>query len=341
MTNAANPSAPSKLTQRLAEMRFFTFSLLLHSILVIVLGTVVLYQSEPDAPQFIAGGSNGLIADTSLLEPPPETKVEESPKDSLQSSASAPVASNLQLDAITSSSNANSFTVSPTGIKPTLDGLASGAGGDAIKGIGLGGPGAGMGGNSMRFFGTRASGQQIVIVVDVSGSMVQGKGKSGKTYEELEKEVIRVIREMDLKSSFGLVVFSREAKPYRTHMVRSTNEEKERAIAWLKKHNPVVYIDPNADAEEKAFHRGTRADLGLAEAFKLAPDLIFFVSDGEPTGAKPAEILTAVEEAQKTLRRTAPIHSVAYLADSGQKFMKSLAEKNAGTFREVNPQDIK
>lgn len=341
MTNTDHQPIASKLTQRLAEMRFFTFSLLLHSILVIVLGTVVLYRTDTDAPQFVAGGANGLISDTSHLEPPPEAKVEESPKDDLQASSSAPLSSNLQLDAITSSSNAASFTVSTASIKPSIDGLTSGAGGDAIKGIGLGGPGAGMGGNSMRFFGTRASGQQIVIVVDVSGSMVKDRGKSARTYEELEKEVARVIREMDLKSSFGLIVFSADAKSYKSHLVRSTSEEKERAISWLKKHSPVVFLDPNADAEEKSFHQGTRADRGLAEAFALTPDLIFFVSDGDPTGAKPPEILAAVAEAQKTLRRPAPIHSVAYLAGSGQRFMKDLAEQNGGTFREVNPQDIK
>jgi hypothetical protein len=90
----------------------------------------------------------------------------------------------------------------------------------------------------------------------------------------------------------------------------------------------------------KAFHHGTRADLGLAEAFNMKPDLIFFVSDGEPTGAQPAAILAAVAEAQKELARPAPIHSVAYMADSGQKFMKDLAEKNGGMYREVNPSDV-
>lgn len=340
---AASPSAhvPSRWVRFFADMRFFSFSLLLHTILVIVCGTVVLYRSQEEPPQFVAGGVEGLLADTSKLEPPPETKPEQQPQETPSVSTPASQAPVVSVEPLTTTAGA-AVSVAPSDLKRTMKSIGGNDTDNLGAGLGLTGGGLGMGGGgtSMRFFGTKATGQNIVIVVDVSGSMVKGKGKSSKTYGELEKEVIRVLRGFDLKSSFGLIVFSRDAKTFRSHLVRSTSEEKERAVAWLKKHNPSIFEDPKADEEDKAFHHGTRADRGLEEAFALAPDLIFFVSDGEPTGSKPAQVIEAVAAAQKNLPKPAAIHSIAYLADSGQRFMRELAEANGGLFREVNPKDI-
>ena len=73
----------------------------------------------------------------------------------------------------------------------------------------------------------------------------------------------------------------------------------------------------------------------------MQPDVIFFISDGEPTGAKPPEILEQVQAAQKNLAKPAIVNTFAYLADGGQKFMAELAKQNLGTFREINPRDVK
>lgn len=325
----------------IADMRFFSFSLLLHTILVIVCGTVVLYRSQEEPPQFIAGGQEGLLADTSKLEPPPETPPEQVPQETPSVSTPASQVSSVTMDSVTTSAS-STIKVAATNIKSGLSDTGGKDAGKIGKGLGLGGDGLGMGGGGMatQFFGTKAKGQNIVLVVDVSGSMVRGNGKSSKTYNELEKEVIRVLRDMDMKSKFGLIVFSKDAKSFRTHLVSATSDEKSKAISWLKKHTPAVFEDPKAKEEEKEFHKGTRADRGLEEAFLLAPDLIFFVSDGDPTGSKPPQILEAVAAAQKNLPKRAAIHSIAYLADSGQRFMRDLAEQNNGNFREVNPKDI-
>jgi hypothetical protein len=339
-TASQESTAGSRLVRVLAEMRFFSFSLFIHTVLVVVLGTVVLFQSREAPPDFTATGSAGLMTDTSSLEPPPEMRPEEMPKDTPSTSSPATAqTTSLTMDAITTSATKSSFAVSTTSVKANLDGIGKGDASKMGKGLGLDGKGLGMGGSAMRFFGTKATGQNIVLVVDVSGSMVRGT-KSPKSYAELEKEVIRVIKEMDMKSSFGLIVFSKDAKSFRSHMVRATTEDKERACNWLKKHNPSVIDDPKADEEERAFHHGTRADRGLEEAFTMGPDLIFFVSDGEPTGSKPDEVIAQVEAAQKNLPRPAAIHCIAFLADSCQRFMKNLAEKNNGLFREVNPRDL-
>ena len=105
----------------------------------------------------------------------------------------------------------------------------------------------------------------------------------------------------------------------------------------------MVYLSTNAkEAKEREKHRGTRADLALDKAFRMKPDTIFFVSDGQPTaiaespGSDTVEyIMGLVEKQQSQLPRRTVIHCVAYLASGGQRFMRDLAAKNEGEFREV------
>jgi hypothetical protein len=96
--------------------------------------------------------------------------------------------------------------------------------------------------------------------------------------------------------------------------------------------------DPNAPKSVTNFnHAGTRASAALDYAFAMNPDAICFVSDGIPTDGEAKAILTKVADRQKTLPRPAQIHVVAYLADSGQVFMKTLAEQNQAASRKSSP----
>lgn len=315
-----------------SKLRFFTVSFFLHSIVILLGGTVVLFKVVPEAPDFVSGGGS-LVEEAAAVEAPPE--IVQAPEQELKTDPT------LGLEVMSTSVPSNAFAV-PTAKMMNMDGRAISDMSSKIEGAakGLAGTGGGVGkvGGMMKFMGVQSQGSSVVFVVDVSGSMVNGK-KSPKTYQVLEREVGKFIRALDDRSSFGIVVFSSDAKSFKTNLVRAHREERERAVAWLKKLSPEIYVDPKADEEDKKFHRGTRADRGLAEAFEMKPDIIFFVSDGEPTGATPDQILKQVDQSQGTGKKTA-INSVAYLADSGQKFMRDLAEKNGGTFREVNPKDV-
>src|SRR5258708_27223359 len=68
-------SPPTNFVQRiqakLAESRFFTFSLLLHVVIVIMAGSVVIFKHIADPPDFAAEGGSGLVADEAVSAPPP------------------------------------------------------------------------------------------------------------------------------------------------------------------------------------------------------------------------------------------------------------------------------
>lgn len=325
---------------RLSDLRFFTFSLFIHIIVVLVFGGVVLVEYVKEQPDFAASGGTLVAEDVGgapeqtevqvLNVPEPQVVTPQSP--SMEVLTSAVVQTSFQL----TKSNISASDGKMIGeMAAKLDVIGAGTGG---------GPGAssGMGkvGGTMKFMGMQAVASSVVFVVDVSSSMISGE-KSLRTYNALEGEVVRVIKDLDERCTFGLVVFSQDARSYRDRLIRASREEKEKGINWLRKLNPDEAFDARADASDKAFHHGTRADRGLAEAFEMRPDVIFFVSDGEPSGATTEEILTQVLQKQKAMNKPAIINTFAYLADGGQRFMRELAEKNGGKFREINPKDVK
>jgi hypothetical protein len=205
-----NAAAPSSFSQRffhfVSTLRFFTVSFLLHTILVLLCGSAVLYHAVQPTPDFVAEG--GPLVNEAVPEAPPVEMVQ-SFEQELKSDPTAGI------QALTVSNNTASFVV-PTANVMNMDGKALGDLAGKIEGAakGLAGMGGGIGklGGTMKFMGVQSAGTSVVFVVDVSGSMITGE-KSVKTYEVLEREVVKFIKNLDERSAFGIVVFSRTRRP--------------------------------------------------------------------------------------------------------------------------------
>jgi hypothetical protein len=200
-------------------------------------------------------------------------------------------------------------------------------------------------GRGISFFGLKKQPKSIVLVFDISGSMVVPP-KSPKTYEALEEEIVNTISSLTSDVPFGLVAFSRDADAYRSRLVNSTMTERSSAMKWLKGMDPSGGVAGGRRSYDTNFrggrHSGTRADLALVKAMKLDPDTIIFVSDGEPTDQKGksskglnAAILRQVAAMQKGRQQRVQINVVAYMAGGGKDFMRQLASQNGGEFREI------
>lgn len=331
---ALSESFTNRLARKIAAMRFLTFSLLLHMVLVLLTGGVVLFRVMTPAPDFEAIGGTLIAENLAAQQAPPETPTAPTQEVRVtQPTISAPI------DAIVST-GASSFQINS---EPVLRNLGTGdlAGKMVGMGKGLSGTGNGkIGGTMMRFFNTMSQAQSVVMVLDVSSSMVTGQ-KSPQTYAVLEKEVSKLIRGLPDNAYFGIVAFSRDARGFHNRLIRASSEDKVKAINWVKKMSPEVANDARTEEDERQFHHGTRADLGLEQAFALQPDVIFFASDGEPTGKAPPEILAQVVAAQKERAKPLVVNVVAYVADGGQSFMRDLATQNQGAFREITLADVK
>jgi hypothetical protein len=87
---------------------------------------------------------------------------------------------------------------------------------------------------------------------------------------------------------------------------------------------------------------GTASHAALNAAFNLDPEVICFLSDGEPTDGQPVQIVDSMTERNRTRRIS--IHTIGVVTQRGGGagltfFMKPLAEHNYGTFRLVEQQN--
>ncbi|MEQ1862506.1 MAG: prenyltransferase/squalene oxidase repeat-containing protein [Chthoniobacteraceae bacterium] len=161
-----------RLQQRLAASRFFTFSLLLHIGLVIIMSTVVLYKSITEPPDFTAQGGD-LLGDEAAVQAPPEDK----PDLTQTFTPETPQVNAPTIEAITTTSAVQtSFKLSsmPSPVKPVnaadMSKSVASAARSAMKGLGSGVPGAmsgRMGGtaraSAMAKFGGKEKAEKAVM----------------------------------------------------------------------------------------------------------------------------------------------------------------------------------
>jgi hypothetical protein len=218
-------------------------------------------------------------------------------------------------------------------------GFGTGLGFGSGMGSGMGGGG---GGGGIGFFGLRMAARNIVLVIDISGSMIQGK-KDRTAYDRLEKEAVTAMQGLDLNSRLNIIAFSGEPFVFSENSVTAGPGDKNRAIEWLKSYSPCHCLPSGTtkgngkiwQSGKGKRHAGTSSEKALERAFQLKPDTILFVSDGEPTDAKPNEILKRVESWQRQQQKKVVINTIAYHADSGEDFMESLAKQNGGQFKNI------
>ena len=204
------------------------------------------------------------------------------------------------------------------------------------------------------FYGLQTAGQRIVFVVDISGSMegknegslqdqmtgmaVQKTGNAmgsfiggslgsfvGKqTTSEATKlggakrELIPAIQGLPAESSFAIVTFGRDVKPWMLGMAPATTQNKNVALATIKQ------LEASG---------GTPARKALEAAFEF-PDatLVLFVSDGRPTDGGDQEILSRVRALNGSRRAPVMVSAIGLGDDQDETFLTALATQNGGQY---------
>jgi hypothetical protein len=368
--NPVQPSAagPEKLTlwQKILQRKWLFGSIAFHVVLGIVATVWIVSNEAVTRKKFMKPGNAGEAARQGS-----EHKVSLGRK---QSTMSAPEqAKRVTTNSAFAKVALPEMPEMPSATTDVFANRAIGLGGagSAFGATGTPGGGGGGGGSGINFFGLRTRAKSLVLCVDVSDSMIMSPApppprpgepartlpvksvKGPHTYQALEREVTRVVRSLDASINFSVVVFAGEVKPYKTTLVQANDLEKERAIKFIQEHNPGLNIVAERKAAERASagfkatggttsvtkfnHAGTRAFAAMEFAFSMSPDVVCLVSDGIPTDREAKQFLTEIAEKQKQLPKPAIVNVVAYLADSGQKFMQDLAQQNQGSFKEITP----
>jgi hypothetical protein len=187
----------------------------------------------------------------------------------------------------------------------------SGKGLGAGLGTGYGTHGFGTGMQTYDFFGIRARGEKVAVLVDVSVSMVEKERGGVAGYMAVKQRLGQVVDSLPDTALFNVIVFADAAEAMENKLVLANESNREAAKRFLRPFNKDgnwglttgnVQQDPDG---LKAGGGTTRLDLAITAALTMQADTILVISDGIPRVNK---VLSA-EQAQAHRERVKAWHA--------------------------------
>jgi von Willebrand factor type A domain len=182
---------------------------------------------------------------------------------------------------------------------------------DAVASLGAGGGGGS--GKGVGFFGTRARAETVVFIVDMSGSM-----NDGRRFDRAVDELIRSLNALVPTQRFFIYFYNGVTYPMldqrNAKLLAATPGNRTKVVKWIKT------LEPNGDtAPEEAIER----------SLKLKPQVIYFLTDGEIP-------VTTRDTAKKFNRdHKTVIHTIAFVTEEGADILRGIAKDNRGKYRFV------
>lgn len=189
----------------------------------------------------------------------------------------------------------------------------SGSGGGLGGGDGLG-VGAGTGnGTGEGFFGMDLAGERFVFVVDASRSMNHPyPGEAKNRLGRVKIELYNTIRKLTPDQSFFVVFFNTEPIPMQSRgMVKAEPAMIQRHLEWIFSARGNGQTNP-----ESALHM----------ALRLAPDKIYFLTDGDFS-------YRSVRSVREFNQGRIPIHTIGFGGQEGEKNLQEMARDSRGTYQ--------
>lgn len=216
-------------------------------------------------------------------------------------------------------------------------------------GLGAGGEGAGGTGGTnsgFSFFGIESTGRRIILMFDVSSSVVNKAEKSGIPLSEIKAKTLELINSFGASTSFTLVQFTRNYNFFQETLVPATDANKAAAKVWVDEEWTEKGM---LSAARKSVVSNPEGILTLlAKALALEPDVIFLISDGsfqmaDPEGKNsfgvnvdPREIENVLKKAAASSGREVPINFIGFeMNDDARRALRRIFRRSGGTFREI------
>lgn len=222
----------------------------------------------------------------------------------------------------------------------SMVGTAGAGGGGSGEGGGLGGTGTGF-----SFLGISSKGRRIMLMFDVSGSVVNKAAKSNTPMSDIKQKTIELIDGLGISSSFNLMQFTRNYMLFQDEMVAASDPNKEAARSWVK--------DKWTEQGQMSAGGGVISNptgiLGaLQRVYQLKPDVIFLVSDGsfqrsdEGGGSsygrdvEDGELLDILKANESAGSDKIPINFIGFEVDGENKSaMRRLTGRTGGRYKEL------
>lgn len=204
----------------------------------------------------------------------------------------------------------------------------------------LGGGGTGTG---MSFMGIESEGSRILLLFDVSGSVVNKAEQIGVPFSKIREETIKVIETLPLNARFGLIQFVRNYKPFREELVVATSGNKGAAKDWIKDQwSDSGMMASSGKGVKSPSPNGIEAVLDFA--FSLQPDVIFLISDASfqrSPDNKTVDHDDIGKQIKKLQEKSGTMGGVKFnfigfgMKDGDHDTMRKIVRRNGGKLREI------
>ncbi|HRQ90231.1 MAG TPA: hypothetical protein PLA50_15635 [Bacteroidia bacterium] len=211
------------------------------------------------------------------------------------------------------------------------------------SGFGMGLSGGGGTGRGMDFFGVQAQGDRVLLLFDVSASVVNKANAAGIPLERIQEETLRLIDSLPISSQFSLIQFTGNYLPFTEELIAASPGNKQFARQWV--------LDKwvkggTMSASSSGVVGNLTGVVGVLErASEMRPDVVFLISDASfqwrPGGGGYKnvpydEIRKAVDQLARTIGGKVPLHFVAFQPKDGDAAEWSkIVKKTGGEFREL------
>lgn len=132
----------------------------------------------------------------------------------------------------------------------------------------------GFGGKGVSFLGVNSNGKRVLLLVDVSQTVLLNAQKVGIPFETIGVEVQKLIQALPVTARFGIAMFRRDFGCFRQELVPNGNTNRQAVLPWIKEKFTTRVVGRGAGS-----NGGGLLDV-LAYAKNTKPDLVFVVTDG-------------------------------------------------------------
>ncbi len=156
----------------------------------------------------------------------------------------------------------------------TLTGTAGLGSGVAPGAAGSGGP-AGIK-SSFSFMGIESTGRRILLIFDVSASVLNKARKRGVSLNKIKEETIALLHQLPINARFGIIQFTQNFKAFREELIPATDLNRSKAKGWIDDE----WVETGTMPASGTVSKNPRGVVGVFElAVGMSPDVVFLISD--------------------------------------------------------------
>lgn len=221
--------------------------------------------------------------------------------------------------------------------------VGSGGIGNGLGSGGLG-SGGGPGGTGMSFFGIQSNGKRILLLFDVSTSVVNKANKAGVPLSKIKEETASLITKMPISARFGIIQFTQNYKPFQYELLPATDQNRADALDWIENE----WVETGSMGASGKVVRNPRGLVGVLDlAAKMQPDVVFLISDAsfqwKPEGGKknwgeniPWKEIQKCADGALQAAAGCKIHFIGFeMKPEDKREMGSIVRKSGGNLREI------